>query len=117
MVRLWQRLPRVMKFLVLVAGVMVTVTVATSEVVLWRFAQAQKSNLELLTDAYLNGLPPALIREHRREVFDALDHARRNRYAGVEPRFAILELPNGTILGMPFLLGKDMELEGERLAR
>jgi hypothetical protein len=64
-------------------------------------AQDQKANLGLLTGAYLNGLSaavlPALIRGNQRELFDALDHARRNRYAGVEPRFVIVELPNKAI--------------------
>src|SRR6202048_3981825 len=81
---------------------MVTVAVATSQVVLWRFAQNQKSNLELLTGAYLDGLSaavlPALVRRDARGVFDALDRAQGDRYAAVEPRFAIVELPNGTIL-------------------
>jgi hypothetical protein len=40
---------------------------------------------------------PALIRGNQRELFDALDHARRNRYTGVEPRFVIVELPNKAI--------------------
>ena len=103
MVRLWHvaAWPLVVKVPVLVAGLMVTVAVTTSQVVLWRFAQDQKSNLGLLTDAYLNGLSaavlPALIRGNQRELFDALDHARRNRYAGVEPRFVIVELPNKAI--------------------
>jgi signal transduction histidine kinase len=94
--------PLVIKVPVLVAGLMVTVAVTTSQVVLWRFAQDQKSNLELLTGAYLDGLSaavlPALVRRDAREVFDALDRARGGRYAGFEPRFAILELPNQTIL-------------------
>jgi hypothetical protein len=81
---------------------MVTVAVATSQVVLWRFAQDQKSNLELLTGAYLDGLSaavlPALVRRDARGVFDALDRAQDDRYAGFKPRFAIVELPNGTIL-------------------
>ena len=103
MVRLWHvaAWPLVVKVPVLVAGLMVTVAVTTSQVVLWRFAQDQKSNLGLLTDAYLTGLSaavlPALIRGNQRELFDALDHARRNRYAGVEPRFVIVELPNKAI--------------------
>jgi signal transduction histidine kinase len=104
MVRLWHiaAWPLVVKVPVLVAGLMVTVAVTTSQVVLWRFAQDQKSNLGLLTGAYLDGLSaavlPALIRGNQRELFDALDRARHDRYAGVEPRFAIVELPNGTIL-------------------
>jgi signal transduction histidine kinase len=104
MVRLWHiaAWPLVVKVPVLVAGLMVTVAVTTSQVVLWRFAQDQKSNLELLTGAYLDGLSaavlPALVRRDVRGVFDALDRAQGNRYAGFEPRFAILELPNRTIL-------------------
>jgi signal transduction histidine kinase len=104
MVRLWHiaAWPLVVKVPVLVAGLMVTVAVTTSQVVLWRFAQDQESNLGLLTTAYLDGLSaavlPALVRRDTREVFDALDRARGGRYAGFEPRFAILELPNGTIL-------------------
>jgi signal transduction histidine kinase len=93
--------PLVVKVPVLVAGLMVTVAVTTSQVVLWRFAQDQNSSLELLTGAYLDGLStavlPALVRRNVREVFDALDRARAGRYAGFEPRFAIVELPNGTI--------------------
>jgi signal transduction histidine kinase len=102
--RLWHiaAWPLVVKVPVLVAGLMVTVAVATSQVVLWRFAQDQKSNLELLTGAYLDGLSaavlPALVRRDARGVFDALDRAQGDRYAGFEPRFAIVELPNGTIL-------------------
>jgi two-component system, OmpR family, sensor kinase len=99
MKRLWRRLPLVVKRVV-VAGLLVAVAVATLQVVLWRFAQDQKRNLVLLTDAYLNGLSaavlPALVRGNQR-LFDALDHARRNRYAGVEPRFVIVELPNKAI--------------------
>jgi signal transduction histidine kinase len=104
MVRLWHiaAWPLVVKVPVLVAGLMVTVAVTTSQVVLWRFAQDQKSNLELLTGAYLDGLSaavlPALVRRDVRGVFDALDRAQGNRYAGFEPRFAILELPNRTIV-------------------
>jgi len=63
MVRLWHvaAWPLVVKVPVLVAGLMVTVAVTTSQVVLWRFAQDQKSNLGLLTDAYLNGLSAAVL--------------------------------------------------------
>src|SRR5207302_7134720 len=51
---------------------------------------------------YLDGLSaailPPLVRRQAREVFDALDRARQTRYAGIEPHFTILELPNGAIL-------------------
>jgi signal transduction histidine kinase len=104
MVRLWHvaAWPLVVKVPVLVAGLMVTVAVTTSQVVLWRFAQDHESNLGLLTGAYLDGLSaavlPALVRRDARGVFDALDRAQVHQYAAFEPRFAILELPNGTIL-------------------
>jgi signal transduction histidine kinase len=102
--RLWHiaSWPVVIKVPVLVAGLMVTVAVTTSQVVLWRFAQDQKTNLGLLTGAYLDGLSaavlPALVRRDARGVFDALDRAQADRYAGVEPHFAIVELPNGKVL-------------------
>jgi signal transduction histidine kinase len=85
----------------LVAGLMVTVAFTISQVVLWRFAQDQKSHLSVVTSAYLDGLSaailPAIIRGDVWEVFDALDRGRR-RYAGVEPHFVIVELPNGKVL-------------------
>jgi two-component system OmpR family sensor kinase len=77
-------------------------TIRASQVVLWQVAQDQMNNLGLATGGYLNGLSaavlPSLVRRDAGKVFDALDRARRGRYAGFEPRFAILELPNGTIL-------------------
>lgn len=79
LVRLWRRVPWVAKIPVLVAGLMVIVAVTTSQVVLWRFAQDQNSNLGLLTGAYLDGLSaavlPALVRRDARALFDALDRA------------------------------------------
>jgi len=104
MPRLWHiaSWPLVVKVPVLVAGLMVTVAATTSQVVLWRFAQSQEGNLRLLTSAYLDGVSaavlPALARRDVRQLFDALDRARGARYPGVEPSFAILELPNGAIL-------------------
>jgi signal transduction histidine kinase len=104
MVRLWRiaTWPLVVKVPVLVAGLMVTVAVTTSQVVLWRFAQNENTNLGLLTGAYLDGLSkavlPALVRRDSRALFDALDGAQGDQYAGVEPRYAILELPNGLII-------------------
>jgi hypothetical protein len=91
----------VVKVPVLVAGLMVTVASLTSQVVLWRFAHDQESNLGLLTGAYLDGLSaavlPALVRRDARELFDALDRAQSGRYAGFTPRFAILELRDGKV--------------------
>jgi signal transduction histidine kinase len=93
--------PLVVKVPVLVAGLMVTVAVTISQIVLWRFVHDQESNLGQLSSTYLDGLSaavlPAIIRGDVWEVFDALDRGRR-WYAGVEPRFVIVELPNGTVL-------------------
>jgi len=100
--QVWRRLPLVVKVPVLVAGLMVTVAVMTSEVMLWRFAQDQKTSLGLLTGAYLDGLSaailPALVRKDARDLSDALDRAQEDRYAGFEPRNAIVALPNGKII-------------------
>jgi signal transduction histidine kinase len=93
--------PLVVKVPVLVAGLMVTVAFTISQVVLWRLSQDQKSHLRVVTSAYLDGLSaailPAIIRGDVWEVFDALDRG-HSRYAGVEPLFVIVELPNGTVL-------------------
>jgi hypothetical protein len=100
------RLRHIVKALALVTGVMIIVAVATSQVVLWRFAQDQKSNLQLLIGAYRDGLSAAvlaaLVRGVVQEVFDALGRAQGNLDAftgvGFEPGFAILEAPNGMII-------------------
>jgi signal transduction histidine kinase len=93
--------PLVVKVPVLVAGLMITVATMISYVVLWRFIQDQERNLELVASAYLDGVSaavlPAIIREDVWEVYDALDRA-RSRYAGVEPRFTLVALPNGRVL-------------------
>src|SRR6202022_3809589 len=93
--------PLVVKVPVLVTGLMVTVAFTISQVVLWRLSQDQTSHLRVATSAYLDGLSaailPAIVRDDLWEVFDALDRGRR-RYAGVEPLFVIVVLPNGTVL-------------------
>ena len=102
--RFWRiaALPLVIKVPVLVAGLMVTVAVTTSQVVLLRFAQDQESNLKQVTNAYLDVLSaavlPALVRRHSRELFDALDRAQVDQNSSFSPRYAILALPNGMIL-------------------
>src|SRR6516225_10004088 len=102
LVHVWRRLPLVVKVPVLVAGLMVTVALMTSQVMLWRSAQDQKTSLGLLTGAYLDGLSaailPALVRKNARDLSDALDRAQEDRYAGFEPRNAIVALPNGKII-------------------
>ena len=93
--------PLVVKVPVLVAGLMITVAFTICQVVLWRFVQDQENNLRLLTSAYLDGLSaailPAIMQGDVWEVFDALDRA-RSRYAGIETRYTIVELPDGRIL-------------------
>jgi signal transduction histidine kinase len=93
--------PLLVKVPVLAAGLMITGAATISQVVFWRFAQDQESNLRMLTSAYLDGLSaavlPGLIRKDVWEVFEALDRS-RSRYAGIEPRFAIVALPDNRIL-------------------
>jgi len=84
-----------LKDLVLVTCLMVTAVVTTTDVQFWWFTQAHKSNFSLLTGVYTGGLSaPILERGDARPVSDALDRAHGERYAGVEPRYAILDLPN-----------------------
>jgi signal transduction histidine kinase len=85
----------------LVAGLMIAIAVVISEIVVSRLVRDQESNLTLLANAYLDGLSaavlPALIRGDVWETFDALDRA-RGQYSGVEARYAIVTLPNGSVL-------------------
>jgi hypothetical protein len=119
MVRLWRiaTWPLVVKVPVLVAGLMVTVAVTTSQVVLWRFAQNENTNLGLLTGAYLDGLSkavlPALVRRDSRALFDPLDRGQGDQYARVEPRYAILEKP----YALPDLLERIARLTASRRPR
>jgi signal transduction histidine kinase len=93
--------PLVVKVPVLVAGLTITAAFAISQIVIWRLVQDQESNLRQLSSAYLDGVSaavlPAIIRRDVWEAYDALDRA-RSRYAGVEPRFTIIALPNGRVL-------------------
>ncbi len=93
--------PLAWKVPLLVAGLMVGIAVMISQVVLSRLASDQESNLRVLTDAYLDGLSAAVLQSTIRadiwETFDALDRA-RNHYSGVDARFVVVELPDGTIL-------------------
>lgn len=93
--------PLTVKVPLLVAGLMVAVAVAISQIVLSRLAKDQETNLRLLSNAYLDGLSaavlPAVIRSDVWEAFDALDRA-RGRYSGVKVRYAFVELPDETVL-------------------
>jgi hypothetical protein len=85
----------------LVAGLMIAVAVVISQIVVSRLVRDQETNLTLLANAYLDGLSaavlPAVVRGDVWETFDALDRA-RGQYSGVEARYAIVALPNGSVL-------------------
>ena len=93
--------PLALKVPLLVAALVITVAVMISQVVLSRLVKDQETNLALLANAYLDGLSaavlPAVIRGDVWETFDALDRA-RGQYSGVQARYAIVELPNGSVL-------------------
>ena len=95
------RLPLTVKVPLLVAALVIAVAVVISQVVLSRLIKDQETNLALLANAYLDGLSaavlPAVIRSDVWETFDALDRA-RGQYTGLEARYAIAELPNGSVL-------------------
>jgi signal transduction histidine kinase len=95
------RLPLTLKVPLLVAVLVIAVAVIISQVVLSRLIKDQEANLALLANAYLDGLSaavlPAVIRGDVWETFDALDRA-RGQYTGLEARYAIAELPNGSVL-------------------
>jgi len=83
------------KDLILMACLMVTATVTTAEVELWRLVPDQKSNFNLLTRVHLEDLSAQnLVRGDARAVSNGLNRARGDRHAGVEPRSPILEVPN-----------------------
>src|SRR5579863_4390862 len=93
--------PLAWKVPLLVAGLMVGIAAMISQVVLSRLASDQESNLRLLTNAYLDGLSAAVLQPVLRadvwETFDALDRA-RSHYSGVDTRYVLVELPDGTVL-------------------
>ena len=93
--------PLTLKVPLLVAALMIAVAVIISQIVLSRLVKDQEANLTLLANAYLDGLSatvlPAVIRGDVWETFDALDRA-RGQYSGVKARYAIVELPDGSVL-------------------
>ena len=93
--------PLTLKVPLLVAALMIAVAVIVSQIVLTRLVKDQEANLTLLANAYLDGISaavlPAVVRGDVWETFDALDRA-RGQYSGVDARYAIVELPNGTVL-------------------
>ena len=94
-------MPLTLKVPLLVAALMIAVAVIISQIVLSRLVKDQEANLTLLANAYLDGLSaavlPAVIRGDVWETFDALDRA-RGQYTGLEARYAIAQLPDGSVL-------------------
>lgn len=99
--RTFSRWPMTVKVPLLVAALMIAVAVVISNIVLTRLSDTQEEHLRQLTGAYLDGLSTALqpfvIRRDVWETFDVLDRARA-RYAGVRAKYAIVSLPDETIL-------------------
>ena len=93
--------PLAWKAPLLAAGLLVGVAFIISQIVLNRLESDQENNLRLLTSAYLDGLSaavlPSAIHGDVWEAFAALDRA-RDRYAGLNVRFAIVALPNEKVL-------------------
>lgn len=93
--------PLTLKVPLLVAALVIAVAAIISQIVLSRLIKDQEANLTLLANAYLDGLSatvlPAVVRGDVWETFDALDRA-RGQYSGVEARYAIVELPDGSVL-------------------
>ena len=85
----------------LVAGLMVAISVAMSNIVLQRLVQDQETHLRELTNSYLDGLStavlPYVIRRDVWETFDILDRA-RDRYTGVKARYTVVTLSDGSVL-------------------
>ena len=84
-----------LKDLVLVTCLMVTAALTTADAQSWWFTQGHKSNFRPLIGVYTDSLSaPGLQRGDARPVSDALDRAQGEPYAGVEPSYTVLDLPN-----------------------
>ena len=93
--------PLTLKVPMLVATLTIAVALVVSNLLLGRLADDQEQNLRQLTGAYLDGLSTALLPNVPRhdiwETFDVLDRARQ-RYAGINARYVIVTLPDGSVL-------------------
>lgn len=116
--------PLVLKVPMLAALLMIGVAAVVTHVVLQRLAVIQEENLQELTESYLDGLATALMPNVQRrdiwETFDILDRA-RDRYTGVNARFTVATIEDGTILAssdpMQFQTGAPLPVElAERFA-
>jgi signal transduction histidine kinase len=94
-------LPLTVKVPLLVVFLMVSVAVLVSHVVLQRLTEDQETNLQQLTESYLDGLSTALLPNVLRhdiwETFDVLDRA-KERYSGLKDRFTVVVLADDTVL-------------------
>ena len=99
--RVLARWPLTVKVPLLVAALMIAVAIGISNTVLQRLSETQEEHLAQLTGAYLDGVStavhPFVIRGDVWETFDVLDRARQ-RYAGVRAKYAIVALPDETVL-------------------
>jgi signal transduction histidine kinase len=93
--------PLQLKVPMLVAGLMVAISIAMSNIVLRRLVQDQETHLRELTASYLDGLStavlPYVIRRDVWETFDILDRA-RDRYTGVNARYTVVTLQDKSVL-------------------
>jgi len=93
--------PLRVKVPLMVAAMMVAVATAITDVVLNRLSEGQEQNLASLAGAYLDGIStavgPNLQRRDIWETYDALDRA-RDSYQGLRTRYAIVVLPDNTVL-------------------
>lgn len=88
-----RHIPLTVRVPALVAGLMIIVSAVVTQQVLSRLAYTQRSNLEALAGAYLDGLSTAVtvpvLRDDIWEVFDQLDRA-RDKYSGVRPVITVV---------------------------
>ncbi|NQV44658.1 MAG: HAMP domain-containing histidine kinase [Rhodospirillales bacterium] len=84
-----------------VAGLMVVVSVAMTNVVLNRLSANQEQGLKQLANAYLDGVStalfPHLVRKDVWEAFDILERA-TGHYAGLKLKHSVIALPDNSIL-------------------
>lgn len=102
-----RRLPRpsawpvTLKVPLIVVALMVAIGTLLSQEVLRRLEESQRTNLQALTGAYLDGLSasllPSVLRDDVWEIFDALERA-RGRYQGLNPVNTLVLSRDGLIL-------------------
>lgn len=104
MTTVWRRpraWPLTIKVPLIVAGLLVTVGVIASKLVLDRLERVQQAHLRALATAYLDGtaaaIAPHVLRQDVWETFDALERNRR-LYAELKVLDTVVLLPDGRVL-------------------